>query len=61
MRVEELEITRDKYNSDLINLEKENFGLQKKADKLTAEIAELVEDKQNLLDYIKKYHAVNKP
>jgi len=47
MRVEELEITRDKYNSDLINLEKENFVLQRQADGRAAEIAELVEDKQN--------------
>jgi len=59
IKVEELEIVKQKYNADLVNLEKEIYALQKKVNKLEAEKTELAEDKQNLLDYIKKYQPLN--
>ena len=61
IKVEELEIVKQKYNADLVNLEKEIYALQKKVNKLEAEKTELAEDKQNLLDYIKKYQPLNQP
>ncbi len=45
---------RQKYNEDLLSLEKENYDFQMRADKADAEIEVLEGDKQNLLDYIKE-------
>ena len=54
VKYQELDLVKNKYNQDLIQLEKESYQLQLRIDKFEQEKSENEDDKQSLLDYIKE-------